>query len=117
VAVKRVIIVPVAESGQFPSMEILVRGRSIAALVGETFEGRSRSTFDSNDSFLYSVGLGQADLYTFNNLDEAANFAKGKIEALMELELTVITKTDGSDGLLKITTIAIPISGRRSRRA
>jgi hypothetical protein len=44
----------------------------LAALVGDTFEARTRRAFDSEDSFFYSVGYGQADLYTFNTLDEAA---------------------------------------------
>jgi len=48
---KRVIIVPVTETRQFPGMEILARGGSIAALVGDTFEERTRSAFDSDDSF------------------------------------------------------------------
>jgi hypothetical protein len=52
---KRVIIVPVTETRQFPGMKILARGGSIAALVGDTFEERTRSAFDSEDSFFYSV--------------------------------------------------------------
>jgi hypothetical protein len=40
-------------------MEILARG-SIAALVGDIFEARTRSAFDSEDSFFYSVASGQA---------------------------------------------------------
>jgi hypothetical protein len=51
VAMKRIIIVPITETGQFPGMEILARGGSIAALVGDTFEARTRSAFDSEDSF------------------------------------------------------------------
>jgi hypothetical protein len=45
-AMKRVIIVPVTETRQFHGMEILARGGSIAALVGDTFEARTRSAFD-----------------------------------------------------------------------
>jgi hypothetical protein len=48
---KRVIIVPVTETRQFSGMKILARGGSIAALVGDTFEERTRSAFDSDDSF------------------------------------------------------------------
>jgi len=48
---KRVIVVPVTETRQFPGMEILARGGSIAALVGDTFEARTRSAFDSDDCF------------------------------------------------------------------
>ena len=86
---KRVIIVPVSETRQFPGMEILARGGSIAALVGDTFAERTRNAFDSADSFFYSVASGQADLYTFNTLAEAARFAKGKIEALTIIERSI----------------------------
>ena len=114
---KRVIIVPVTETRQFPGMKILARGGSIAALVGDTFEERTRSAFDSEDSFFYSVGYGQADLYTFNTLDEAARFAKGKIEALTALERSINTKPADAAGPLKITPIAVPNPGRRRKRA
>src|SRR5271154_3736564 len=100
---KRVIIVPVTESRQFPGMEILARGGSVAALVGDTFEARTRSAFDSDDSFFYSVGYGQADLHTFNTLDEAARFARGKIEALTGLERSIYAKLADAAGPLKIT--------------
>jgi len=76
---KRVIIVPVTETRQFPGMEILARGGSIAALVGDTFEERTRSAFDSDDSFFYSVAGGQADLYTFNTLAEAARLRRSRL--------------------------------------
>jgi hypothetical protein len=114
---KRVIIVPVTETGRFPGMEILARGGAIAALVGDTFGGRSRSAFDSEDSFFYSVGHGQADLYPFNTLDEAARFAKGKIEALMTLELSIKCKENDLPGALKITPIAVPSPEPRRKRA
>jgi len=35
---KRVIIVPITETRQFPGMKILARGGSIAALVGDTLK-------------------------------------------------------------------------------
>ena len=114
---KRVIIVPVTETRQFPGMEILARGGSIAALVGDTFEERTRSAFDSDDSFFYSVAGGQADLYTFNTLEEAARFAKGKIEALMALERSIDAKPADATGPLKITPIAVSNPGRRRKRA
>jgi hypothetical protein len=56
---KRIIIVPVTETRQFPGMEILAHGGSIAALVGDTFEERTRSVFDSEDSFFHSVAGGR----------------------------------------------------------
>jgi hypothetical protein len=90
-----------------------VRG-SIAALVGDTFEERTRSAFDSEDSFFYSVGYGRADLYT---LEEAARFAKSKIEALTALERIIDTKLADSTESLKITPIAVPNPGRRRKRA
>ena len=114
---KRVIIVPVTETRQFPGMEILARGGSIAALVGDTFAERTRSAFDSEDSFFYSVAGGHADLYTFNTLKEAARFAKGKIEALMALERSVDTDRADATGSSKIGPIAVSNPGRRRERA
>jgi hypothetical protein len=114
---KRVIIVPVTETRQFPGMKILSRGGSIAALVGDTFEERTRSAFDSEDSFFYSVAGGRADLYTFNTLEEAARFARGKIEALTALERGISAKLADAVGPLKITPIAVPNPGRRRKRA
>ena len=76
---------PVTETRHFPGMEILASGGSIAALVGDTFEARTRSAFDSEDSFFYSVAGGQADLYTFDTWEEAARFAKDKIKPFMAL--------------------------------
>ena len=114
---KRVIVVPVTETGRFPGMEILARGGSIAALVGDTFEARTRCAFDSEDSFFYSVASGQADLYTFNTLAEAARFAKGKIETLMALERSIESNRADATGSLKIGPIAVPNPGRRRKRA
>ena len=114
---KRVIIVPVTETRQFPGMEILARGGSIAALVGDTFEARTRSAFDSDDSFFYSVAGGQADLYTFNTLEEAARFAKGKIEVLMAIERSIDSNQAHATESLKIAPIAVPNPGRRRKRA
>src|ERR1700733_7310875 len=109
---KRVIIVPVTETRQFPGMKILARGGSIAALVGDTFEARTRSAFDSEDSFFYSVAQGQADLYTFNTLEEAAFFAKDKIEALTAIQRSIDTiRADATDSL-KIGPLAVPNSER-----
>jgi hypothetical protein len=64
----------------------------------------------------HSVGYGHADLYTFT-LDEAARFAKGKIEALTTLERSIDTKTADNAGPLKITPLAVLNSGRRRKRA
>jgi hypothetical protein len=114
---KRVIIVPVTETRQFPGMKILARGGSLAALVGDTFAERTRSAFDSEDSFFYSVASGQADLYTFNTVAEAARFAKGKIETLMALERSIETNRADATGSLKIGPVAVPNPGRRRKRA
>jgi hypothetical protein len=114
---KRVIIVPVTETGRFPGMEILARGGSAVALVGDTFEARTRSAFDSEDSFFYSVGYGQADLYTFRTLEEAACFAKDKLEAFTALELSINAKIQNSPGNVRITPMTIPSSERRRKRA
>ena len=114
---KRVIIVPVTETRQFPGMEILAHGGSIAALVGDTFEERTRSAFDSEDSFFYSVASGQADLYTFKTLAEATRFARAKIESLTALERSINTKRADATGSLKIGPIAVPSPRRRRKRA
>ena len=68
-------------------------------------------------SILYSVASGQADLYTFSTLAEAARFAKGKIEALTALERSINTKLADAAGPLKFTPIAVPNPGRRRKRA
>ena len=114
---KRVIIVPVTETRRFPGMKILARGGSIAALVGDTFEARTRSAFDSDDSFFYSVAYGRADLYTFNTLEEAARFAKGKIEALTAIERTIDSHRAGASESLRIRPIAVQNPSRRRKRA
>jgi hypothetical protein len=114
---KRVIIVPLTETRQFPGMKILARGGSIAALVGDTFAERTRSAFDSEDSFFYSVAGGHADLYCFKTLEEAARFAKGKLEALLAIERSVNTNRADATGSLKIGPIAVPNSRRRRERA
>jgi len=98
-------------------MEILASGGSIAALAGDTFEARTRSPFDSDDSFFYSVAGGQADLYTFNTLEEAARFAKGKIEVLMAIERSIDSNQAHATESLKIAPIAVPNPGRRRKRA
>jgi hypothetical protein len=85
--------------------------------VGDTFEERTRSTFDSEDSFFYSIAGGQGDLYTFNTLEEAARFAKGKIEALTAIERRINTNRADSTGSSKIRPIAVPNPGRRRKRA
>ena len=114
---KRVIIVPVTETRQFAGMKILARGGSIAALAGDTFAERTRSAFDSEGSFFYSVDSGHADLYTFSTLAEAARFAKGKIETLMALERSIETNRADATGSLKIGPIAVANPRRRRKRA
>ena len=114
---KRVIIVPVTETGRFPGMEILASGGSIAALVGDTFEARTRNAFESEDSIFYAVGYGQADLYSFRSLEEAACFAKDKIEALTAIERSINAKLADTTGALKMTPIAVHNFGPRRKRA
>ena len=65
----------------------------------------------------YSIAGGRADLYTFNTLEEAARFAKGKIEALMAIERSIGTNPADAIESLKITPIAVPNPGRRRKRA
>ena len=85
--------------------------------MGDTFEERTRSAFDSEDAFFYSVAGGRADLYTVNTLEEAACFAKGKIEALTAIERSIDTNRADATESLKITPIAVPNPGRRRKRA
>jgi hypothetical protein len=117
VAIKRVIIVPVTQIRQFPGMEGNASGGSIAALVGDTFEARTRGAFDSEDSFFYSIASGQTDLYTFSTWEETARFAKGRIEALTALERSIDTKPEDATGPLKNPPIAVPNPRRRRKRA
>jgi len=79
---KRVVVLPLSEAAQFPDLEVIARDRNLAAFVGNTAPGRTRKAYDSDESFLEAVALGFADLYTFNTLDEAATFAKRKLEDL-----------------------------------
>jgi hypothetical protein len=67
-------------------------------LWGDTFESRTRSAFDSEDSFFYSVGYSQANVYPFDTLGEAARFAKDKIEALTAIELSIDTNQADATG-------------------
>jgi hypothetical protein len=114
---KRIIIVPITETGRFPSMEILARGGSVVALVGDTFEARTRSAFHSEDSFLYAAGYGHADLYTFPTLVKAAWFAKAKIYDLTSLELSILAKTRNAACNPRITPMAAPSTDPRKKRA
>jgi hypothetical protein len=70
-----------------------------------------------DDSFYYSVAQGQADLYTFHTLDQAACFAKNKIEALTAIQRSIDTiRADATDSL-KIGPPAVPNSERYRKRA
>jgi hypothetical protein len=61
--------------------------------------------------------LVEADLYTFNTLEEAARFAKGKIEALTAIKRSINSNRADATEFLKITPIAVPDLGRRRKRA
>jgi hypothetical protein len=80
--VKRVIVVPFSDAGRFPDLEVIARDRSLVALVGDTAPGRAREAYDSEDSFLEAAALGIADRYTFDTFDEAAIFARTKLDEL-----------------------------------
>jgi hypothetical protein len=79
---KRVVVLPLSEAAQFPDLEVIARDRNLAAFVGNTAPGRAREAYDSDESFLEAVAQGFADRYTFNTLDEAATFAKQKLDDL-----------------------------------
>ena len=79
---KRVVVLPLSEAARFPDLEVIARDRNLAAFVGNTAPGRTREAYDSDESFLEAVARGYADLYTFHTLDEAAAFAKRKLDDL-----------------------------------
>jgi hypothetical protein len=80
--VKRVIIVPILDVHRFCGLEEVCRDQSLAALVGDTTSERSRERFPCEDMFLEAVARGDADRYTFQTIEEAAAFAKDKLEIL-----------------------------------
>jgi hypothetical protein len=75
---------------------VIARDRNLAAFVGNTAPGRTREAYDSDESFLEAVAQGFADRYTFNTLDEAAAFAKRKLDELartaQEIEDALVTR-------------------------
>jgi hypothetical protein len=80
---KRVIVLPLSEAAQFPDLEVIARDRDLAVFVGNTTPGRTREAYESDESFLDAVAHGWADRYTFKTLDEAATFAKQRLEELV----------------------------------
>jgi hypothetical protein len=116
VAMKRVIIVPVTQIRQFPGMEVNASGGSTAALVGDTFEARTRGAFDRFVRLFDRLRPGRS-LHLQCTLEEAARFAEGRIEALTALERSVGTKLEDASGPLKIPPIAVPNPRRRKKRA
>ena len=82
---KRVIIVPILDVHRFRGFKEVCRDQSLAALVGDTTSERSRERYSSEDVFLEAVARGDADRYTFRNAEEAAAFAKEKLETLNRL--------------------------------
>ena len=79
---KRVIIVPILDVDRFRGFEEVYRDQSLAALVGDTTSERSRERFSCEEMFLEAVARGDADRYTFESVEEAAAFAKDKLEIL-----------------------------------
>jgi hypothetical protein len=79
---KRVLVLPLSEAARFPDLEVIARDRNLAAFLGNTTPRRSREAYDSDESFLEAVARGYADRYTFDTVDEAAAFAKRKLEDL-----------------------------------
>jgi hypothetical protein len=80
--VKRIIVVPILDAHRFPGFEEVCRDQSLAALVGDTTSERSRERFPCEEMFLEAVARGDADRYTFQTVEEAAAFAKDKLEIL-----------------------------------
>jgi hypothetical protein len=98
VIVKRVIIVPILDVHRFRGFEEVYRDQSLAALVGDTTSERSRERYPSLDLFLEAVARGEADRYTFQTVEEAAAFAKEKLETLNRFGKAI------EEGLNKTTT-------------
>ena len=86
---KRVIIVPILDVHRFRGLEEVYRDQSLAALVGDTTSERSRERYSSEDLFLEAVARGDADRYTFQSLEEAAAFAKERLEILNRLGMAI----------------------------
>jgi hypothetical protein len=79
---KRVVVLPLSEAAQFPDLEVIARDRNLAAFVGNTAPGVLAKPTIQMSLFLEAVAQGFADRYTFNTLDEAAAFAKQKLDDL-----------------------------------
>jgi hypothetical protein len=82
---KHLIIVPIVDAHLFQGLEEVYRDHSLIALVGESAHERSRHGYASEELFLEAVARGDADGYTFQSLEEAAAFAKEKLERLNRL--------------------------------
>ena len=82
---KRLVIVPVADIQYFQGFQEVCRDHSLAGLVGDTQSGRSREQFSSQEMFLEAVARGDADLYSFQSIEEATAFASKKLESLNRL--------------------------------
>lgn len=82
---KRVIIIPIVDVYRFRGFEEVYRDQSLAALVGDTTDERSRERYASEDAFLEAVARGEADRYTFQSIEEATTFARAKLEILNRL--------------------------------
>ena len=79
---KRLIIVPILDVHRICGFEEMCRNQSLVALVGDTTSERSRERYSSEEMFLEAVARGEADRYTFESVEEAAAFAKNKLEIL-----------------------------------
>ena len=86
---KRVIIVPILDVHRFCGFEEVYRDQSLAALLGDTTIQRSRERYASEDLFLEAVARGDADRYTLRSAEEAAAFAKEKLETLNRLGMAI----------------------------
>ncbi|HTZ89195.1 MAG TPA: hypothetical protein VMA71_02580 [Alloacidobacterium sp.] len=85
IEMKQLIIVPIVDVHLFRGLEEVCRDHDLVALVGESEYERSRHGYASEELFLEAVARGDADRYTFQSLEEAATFAKEKLERLNQL--------------------------------
>lgn len=82
---KQLIIVPIVDAHLFRGLKEVCRDHDLVALVGESVYERSRHGYVSEELFLEAVARGDADRYTFQSVEEAATFAKEKLERLNQL--------------------------------
>jgi hypothetical protein len=91
---KHLIIVPIGDAHLFKGLKEVSRDCSLVAFVGESIPERSRHGFASEELFLEAVARGDADRYSFNTVEEAAAFARKKLEMLNRIGRAIEDRTN-----------------------